>query len=309
MSDSQTPLTPRNRSRLRAKLEQAKASPDLCDLVELDRNVDYNKKLCSIARLREMMDLIGVDHQKLRRKPLKNATVQHYRTHAAPVIDDVLLHPQLNRISSLSSSSSTTPTSNIDTAMNKPSTSMVESSSKQPPFKTTTPASSKLTPTSSQSTPTSSVKSMQTTSHVSTSESKVNELRQGLKKSVGKMVSSGFNKRALLKLERHISNLRNNSPNPSIQLGQLFRPDILSLEEIKKQDRDTIRQALQAHCPQLWIPINVAVSRHMLVALYNMFLLDKEEPQLCQGVHFDIFPIEEINIDGYIDFGVENRES
>lgn len=40
----------------------------------------------------------------------------------------------------------------------------------------------------------------------------------------------------------------------------------------------------------------------MLVAPYNMFLMDKEEPQLCQGVHFDILTIEEINIDGYMNF-------
>lgn len=218
ISNSQTPITPRNQSCQQAKLGQAKASPDLCGLMDLNRNINWNKKLCTIAWLQEMLDFVGVDHQKLGWKPKRNKTVKHNRKHAVPVIQDVLLYPQLNQTSSLSSSPSSTQTLDMDAAMNKPSTSMVESSSKQPPFKTA-PVSSQLTPTPSQSTPTSSVENMQTTSHISKSGSKVNEVCQCLKKSVGKMVSSRFDKGALLKLKRHITNLCNNSPNPPIPPG------------------------------------------------------------------------------------------
>ncbi|KAH9808940.1 hypothetical protein DFH28DRAFT_888306 [Melampsora americana] len=295
MTDVQPLFTPRKGIQLLAQLERAKDSSRLRILAELDDNIDYTKRTCSILRLREMMDMFRVDHKKLGQKPRKDVVVKHYREFAAPLIDHLILHPQLYSSSpSVRRTPSLTQTSGTDVAMNPPSTPTAEASASNPLFFKTTSAPSN-------STPTSSTDHLETLSHGS-KKSKVSEIREGLKKSVDKMVSRGFNKSALVKLREHVTNIRNNGKRPSIEPGNIRRPHILSPEEIKTKDRDTIRQALQILCPQVWIPTSVAVSRPMLVALYNLFLCDVEDPDLCQGVHFEIIPLKEINFDGYISF-------
>ncbi|EGG06589.1 uncharacterized protein MELLADRAFT_63195 [Melampsora larici-populina 98AG31] len=281
------------------QLQRAKASSHLCILVALDKDIDYSKFLCSVPRLREMMDLFGIEHKSLGSKTKKDEVVKHYRKYAAPTIDELLLHLQKHATSDspLAEPTASSPsTSDGDIDMNGESALGVPSSS--------TRLRSRPKPESTNSTPTSSTDNLETTGNLKNlkSKSKVNDLRVGLKNSVDKMVSRGFNKSALVKLRKHVNNKRNQGPRPSITPGNIRRPHVLKLEEIQTKDRDAIRQALQILCPQVWIPTSVVVSRPMLVAIYNLFLCEGEEPDLCQGVHFDIIPMDELNFDGYISF-------
>ncbi|EGG05023.1 uncharacterized protein MELLADRAFT_64462 [Melampsora larici-populina 98AG31] len=172
--------------------------------------------------------------------------------------------------------------------MNEPST--FKKKTKEP---STSKKKMKEPPTSktkiSNATPESSTDDLQTPCRVPKLKSNVTELREGLVKSFDKMASRQFTQSQLVKLKSHVTGKQSKGV---MQPGDYQRPHIVSLEETSKKDRDTIRKALHCYCPQLWIPLNVAESRPMLLALYNHCLLDEEEPTLCQGVHYDIFPIE-----------------
>ncbi|EGG04945.1 uncharacterized protein MELLADRAFT_88393 [Melampsora larici-populina 98AG31] len=148
---------------------------------------------------------------------------------------------------------------------------------------------------------TSRIDDMETLSASSKPIFKFNGMREGLMKSVDKMMSRGFNKKQLVKLQQNVKKQSDNKPNTPTRPGNLSRPRICLLEEMSKKDCDTIRQALHCHCPQLWIPIKVATSQPMLLSLYKAFILYEEEPNLRRGVHYDIFPINALNLDGYID--------
>ncbi|KAH9821304.1 hypothetical protein DFH28DRAFT_883892 [Melampsora americana] len=274
------------------KLKEKMSCKRLGFLISLDKDIDYNKLTCSIAKLRELMDVLGVNHKNIKSKSRKEIVVNYYRANAAPIVDHFIISMGLNLDPTTilaGTSPSTNKSSEIDVMMAGSPNFMLPSGSDAPDGPcNSTPAS----PTENLSTP----------DPVSKSTSKVEELRKGLKKSVNKMVSRGFNKSALVKLQSHLKAKVPSSPANLTTPSDIRRPHRLLLEEISKKDRDTIRKALQCYCPQLWIPINVAVSRPMLVALYNAFILGGEEPELCRGVHYDIFPMEEIIFDGGISF-------
>lgn len=274
------------------KLEEARNSKRLGFLISLDKDIDYKRLLCSKARLQEIMDMLGIDQKELKLKAKKCQVVAHYRKYAAPIVDRFVRCTRLN-----STSANTLPAGpSTSTAQCFDGDIVMTSASN------TSPACTNSTPPASNSTPTSSTDDIKTPCPVLKSTSKVEELREGLKKSVHQLVSRGFNKGALVKLQSHISNKKPKGVEIPLTPGNIRRPFIVSIEEMSKKDRDSIRKALHMWCPQLWIPINVATSRPMLLALYNLFCLDNEEPDLCQGVHYDIFPLQELNFDGMISF-------
>ncbi|KAH9816673.1 hypothetical protein DFH28DRAFT_890417 [Melampsora americana] len=280
------------------RLEVARKSKRLGFLVKLDKEIDYNQRTCSMERLRQIMTILEIDQEALVPKSKKHEVVKHYRQFAAPMVDSFVLslnHKSTSKCSppgaSKSNQEGTSKSKKVELDVNKDL--QMTNTKKSPPKR------SKAVVASSDSTPTSSTEDLQTSVPRRRPNSKVEELREGLKKSVNNLVSRGFNKDALVKLQSHITNkIGIGMGNSIIKPGDLRRPYLFSLAEISTKDRDTIRKILQVWCPQLWIPINVATSRPMLLALYNLICLEIEEPGLCQGVHFDIFPLEELEFEG-----------
>ncbi|KAH9810735.1 hypothetical protein DFH28DRAFT_1085498 [Melampsora americana] len=281
-------------NQLWSKLEEARKTKHLGFLICLDEEINYGKLLCSIGRLREIMDILEIDQENLPKRSKKDEVVKHYRKHAAPMVDEfVRLLNQNSTSKSLQPVASTSSQSklNIDGGVE-----MDIATNPSPKCSTSMIAVCK-------STPTSSPEDLQAPVQEGRPNSKVEDLREVLKKRVNKFVSRGFSKGALIKLQAHVAESTGKGMGRSaIKPGELRRPYLLSQEEMSKKDRDTIRQTLQVWCPQLWIPLNVAMSRPMLLALYNLICLEIDEPSLCQGVHFDIFPMEELKVEGDFTF-------
>ncbi|KAH9809464.1 hypothetical protein DFH28DRAFT_1086383 [Melampsora americana] len=229
------------------RLEVALNSKHLGFLVTLDTDIDYNQHKCSIGRLRQLMTILEVNQEALLPQTKKDMVVQHHRKFAAPMGSLQGSLPEFNR----------------DVRMTIATNS--------------SPECSKSVAAASNSSPTSSGADLRNPVPGRRSNSMVEELWEGLKKNVKKLVSQRFTKSALVKLQLHIEN----------KTGW----------EISTKDCDTIRKILQGWCPQLGIPLNVAMSRPILLALYNLICMEPEEPGLFQGVHFDIFPLHELQFD------------
>ncbi|KAH9820064.1 hypothetical protein DFH28DRAFT_885781 [Melampsora americana] len=272
------------------KLKEKMSCKRLGFLISLDKDIDYKKITCSMGKLQELMDVLGVNYSHFTKKIKKHEVVEYYRANAAPIVDNFIISMGLNLESNsilAGNSPSASKPLESDVMMTGPSDCIQSGNSNA----VTGP---------SNTTPASSIVNNRTPRLKSKSNSKVEELRKGLQESVNKMVSHGFNKSALVKLQSHLKDKASSSPANFTAASDFRRPHRLPLKEILKKDRDTIRQALQCYCPQLWIPINVAISRPMLVALYHAFILEGDEPNLCRGVHYDIIPIKEMNFDGDI---------
>ncbi|KAH9810991.1 hypothetical protein DFH28DRAFT_1085187 [Melampsora americana] len=228
-------------------------------LISLDKDIDYKKIVCSMGKLQELMDVLGIK---------KHEVVKYYCANAVPIVNNFIICMGFN-LESNSILSGSSPLAN------KPMQSDVMVTG---PSDCIQSCNSNALASPSNTTPESSSVNIRTPCPMSKSNSKVEELRKGLQKSVNKMVSHGSHKSALVKLQSHLKDKASSSPE------------------------NFTEATLQCCCPQLWIPINVAIGWPMLVALYNAFILEGDEPNLCLGVHYDIIPMKEMNFDGDISF-------
>ncbi|EGG12456.1 uncharacterized protein MELLADRAFT_58958 [Melampsora larici-populina 98AG31] len=295
MPDTQlTPPINYDVNQLFSKLDEARKSECLGFLISLDEDINYRKRLCSMGKLREMMDILGINQENLTARSKKDAVVKHYRKNAAPVVDKFVLF--LNKNSTSKSLQPVASTSNQSRLNVNGRVRMSIDTNPLPEFSTSAIADSN-------STPNSSTEDLPALVQKGRQNSKVEDLCEVLKKSVNKFLSHGFSKGALVKLQAHAAEITGKGMGRSaIKPGDLRRPYLLSQEEMSKKDRDSIRQTLQVWCPQLWIPLNVATSKPILLALYNLICLEIDEPSLCQGVHYDIFPMEELKVEGRFTF-------
>ncbi|KAH9809226.1 hypothetical protein DFH28DRAFT_1086685 [Melampsora americana] len=213
-------------------------------LISLDKDIDYKKITCGMGKLQESMDVLGIK---------KHEVVKYCRTNAAPIVDNFIMSMGLN----LESNSILAGSSPL---ANKPLESNVMMTGSSDCIQS---CNSNALASPSNTTPASFTVNIRSPCPISKSNSKVEELRKDLQKSVIKMVSHGFNKNALVKLQSHLKDIASSSPE------------------------NFTAATLQCYCPQLWILINVAISQPMLVALYYAFILEGDEPNLCQGVHYD----------------------
>ncbi|KAH9809956.1 hypothetical protein DFH28DRAFT_1085939 [Melampsora americana] len=211
-----------------SKLEEVRKTKHSGFLISLDEKINYGKLLCSIGRLRGIMDIFEIDQENLPKRSKKDEVVRHYRKHASPMVDEFVCFLNQNLTSqSLQPVSFTSSQSKLKI---NGGVQMANATNPSPECSTSAIANSNSTPTSSP------------------------EDLQAPKR-VNKFVSHGFSKGALIKLQAHVAE----------STGKVW-------------------------CPQLWIPLNIAMSQQMLL------------PTLCQGIHFNIFPMEELEIKGDLTF-------
>lgn len=275
--------------------------------VLVQNQVDYKARPITKPKLEKMMKYFGVRvSAHLPKNYLKDDVIRLYRVTIQPMIieflqsDIVMNDPPPNGSNpapSTSSAKGPNPTPlNSDPDQPSPGTSNSHPDGPAPAPSTSQPnrANAPLPTSRNGRRSSSSTASTATTA----GKTRAADLRATLKKQLSSLVTPGFSKTALLKLQSH-SLGKKSTATTSHQF--VTRPHILPLEELRLKNRDIIRHTLQCYCPQVYIPLASAQSKPILLAIYNKLILNGEDTStegLCEGVHYVKMSIQELVTDG-----------
>ncbi|EGF98279.1 uncharacterized protein MELLADRAFT_113673 [Melampsora larici-populina 98AG31] len=158
------------------------------EVARKSKRLGFLMTLNDMGRLRQIMTILEINQEALSPRAKKSEVVEHYKKFAAPMVDSFVLSLNQNSTSrssppgtSQSKQEGTSKSKQVELDINKDVEMNI--ANKSPP------KCSKVVVTSSNSTPTSSTEDLRTPVPGRRPNSKVEELREGLKKRVNKLVS------------------------------------------------------------------------------------------------------------------------